>query len=745
MAISLLLLKGVGKASLPLLTGGTSSLVEIGSAVAVEVWEWWGKRMQEKERRAELESLAQATATELRKAVKEVVGEVAGGASAADKSRLESYLMAVPAQIRRTLRRPADNQGRTIPKDLSLSRQEDLVPLLPPRPPRFAAGDRAADFELVELLGLGGFGEVWKARNAFMPESAPVALKFCIDAEAAASLKRETTLLDRIQREGKHVGIVQLQHTFLSATPPFLEYELVEGGDLGGLIVEWHRERGGPSPEQAARIVRRLAQIVAFAHGKGIIHRDLKPANILVQRVGEGTRIKVADFGIGAISSGTAVRAARTMGAASTRSAAAACGGYSLYYASPEQVRGTAPADPRDDVHAIGVIWYQFLVGDLSAEAPRGPGWKKRLGAKGMSAEMIDLLEACMATDREDRPENATTVAAKLDQLLKGGSANEAQPEVLELPPPPPPPPPRAEGSVLPAGTLGKVAGTVTERVRQKEREKREKNFVDRLRLLLASLEASMNKHMSQRDLRVMIFTALMLSGCMVGVGISIVNAIVPTRNLSSNNDLARRIATAHSGEDFTLSAKVQKHSYSYYSNSDSHEKGLPYEVRISGDKGDLIINVNVKYLEAVVLSNSTSYYSTYSKPSDFFIASSSDPNGGKTTSGTALASKLNRALAEVATEYNEKADSVNSASTTTEVFAALITAGIALSLVWVVRSYLRKMRANNLADTIDDTIEHLETEYPVDMAAYGKGIDLRDPDVVRELVNELERHMETK
>ena len=78
-----------------------------------------------------------------------------------------------------------------------------------------------------------------------------------------------------------------MRHTFLSSEPPFLEYELVEGGDLGGLILDWHRTTGGPTPAQAARVVHRLADIVSFAHARGIVHRDLKPANILLA-VGSG-------------------------------------------------------------------------------------------------------------------------------------------------------------------------------------------------------------------------------------------------------------------------------------------------------------------------------------------------------------------------------------------------------------------------------------------------------------------------
>ena len=442
MPVPLDFLHSVGTHALPILAGTAAVAAELGSSILGKVWEWWGKKAREEERRKELETLAGMTSQQVKEAVREVTAQLAKDQPPVVQSKLEGYLMAVPAQIRRTLRRPTDAAGLTVPPDLRLSKAEDLAPLLPPRPPRFTPGDKApgTDFELVELLGIGGFGEVWKARNTYMPGASAVALKFCLDPDAAASLRRETSLLDRIQREGKHPGIVELRNTFLSADPPYLEYELVEGGDLGGLIHDWHREKGGPNPDQAARVLRRLAEIVAFAHAKNIVHRDLKPANILL-RADRGPRsaeqkaedegdpgpshsafrvprsaLKVADFGIGGIAAEAAARQARlTHGG--TLTAAAAHGSYSLYYASPEQMRGAFP-DPRDDVHALGVIWYQMLVGDLTAEAPRGAGWKKRLAAKGMSAPLVELLESCVASDREDRPADAGEVAERVAFLL---------------------------------------------------------------------------------------------------------------------------------------------------------------------------------------------------------------------------------------------------------------------------------------------------------------------------------------
>ena len=200
--------------------------------------------------------IAQATTVEVKDAVAEVVSEVAPGRSDQDRRALTSYMLQVPASIRRTLRRTSDPSGRTVPPGVRRQDRPGPRPLLPSRLPRFQPGDHplaGVDRELVELLGVGGFGEVWKAVNPNRPSVPPVALKFCIDPAARDRLLRhEARMLDRVMRVGEHPGVVALRDTYLNADPPCLEYEYVDGRRTDGADPGYH-SRGGVSPRRARR------------------------------------------------------------------------------------------------------------------------------------------------------------------------------------------------------------------------------------------------------------------------------------------------------------------------------------------------------------------------------------------------------------------------------------------------------------------------------------------------------------
>jgi hypothetical protein len=135
--------------------------------ISKDAYEEYRKGHAEADLRAGLEALAQAGQAEVRQAAAAVAAQEVADQPAEARLALASYLNQLPASIRQSLRRPSDPGGTPVPAGLSLRKPEDLLPFLPAGLPRFRPGDRplAADRELVELLGKGGFGEVWKARH----------------------------------------------------------------------------------------------------------------------------------------------------------------------------------------------------------------------------------------------------------------------------------------------------------------------------------------------------------------------------------------------------------------------------------------------------------------------------------------------------------------------------------------------------------------------------------------------------
>ncbi len=415
------LLKVIAKDALNAVGGGVAReiLVEVLPDVAKDVWEWWSKHRDEAGRKADIEALAQTPTATLRKQAEQVVAEVAPDRSAAERGRVAGYLSLLPSVIRQSLRRPEDPSGKSVPNALSLRRSEDLIRFLPPRVPRFKPGDRplpGVDLVLVKMLGAGGFGEVWEARNPYLPGNDPVALKFCLDPSAARVLRNEVAILARVMKQGRHPGIVPLLHTYLNADPPCLEYEYVSGGDLVS-GVHTALQKGPLTPDTAAGMVLNLARTMGFAHrlSTPIVHRDLKPANILLRPRPDGrsSDLLIADFGIGGIAAKQALDAENRLSGLASMSILA--GSHTALYASPQQRQGAAP-DPRDDVHALGVIWYQLLIGDLTKEV--SPDWREEVADRAVPEGQVKLLGACLAANTQRRPADAAVLAESLTALL---------------------------------------------------------------------------------------------------------------------------------------------------------------------------------------------------------------------------------------------------------------------------------------------------------------------------------------
>ena len=218
-----------------------------------------------------------------------------------------------------------------------------------------APGTHLGPYEIVSLLGTGGMGEVYRARDPRLGRD--VAIKvlpsaFADDAERLRRFEREA----RAAAALNHPNIVTVYSVEKSDGVLFLTMEVVEGRSLALAI-----PKGGFAIDELLTIAIPLADAVAAAHEKGITHRDLKPANIMIGAAGHTGRVKVLDFGLAKlIDPGLATAGASTMPAGPSTAEGRIVG--TVAYMSPEQAAGTA-IDARSDLFSLGVILYEMATG----------------------------------------------------------------------------------------------------------------------------------------------------------------------------------------------------------------------------------------------------------------------------------------------------------------------------------------------------------------------------------------------
>jgi serine/threonine protein kinase len=201
-------------------------------------------------------------------------------------------------------------------------------------------------FEILELLGKGGMGMVYKARQPQLDRI--VALKI-LPRDTA----KDPAFAERFQREAKalarlnHPNIVAIFDFGQSGDYFYFLMEYVEGANLRQL----ERSRR-LSPEEAFAIVPKICEALQFAHDEGIVHRDVKPENILIDNKG---RVKIADFGIAKI-----IGKNDDYSLTGTRHALG-----TPNYMAPEQMDTPTKVDHRADIYAVGVVFYEMLTGEL--------------------------------------------------------------------------------------------------------------------------------------------------------------------------------------------------------------------------------------------------------------------------------------------------------------------------------------------------------------------------------------------
>ena len=293
-------------------------------------------------------------------------------------------------------------------------------------------GARLGSYEVTAQLGVGGMGEVYRARDTRLNRD--VALKvlpvaFAADLERLARLTREAQVLASLN----HPNIGSIHGLEDAAGVRALVLELVEGPTLADRIAQ------GPVPmDETLAIARQILEALEAAHEHGIVHRDLKPANIKIRP--DGT-VKVLDFGLAkALDSSPASSVAATM--SPTLSMHATQAGLILgtaAYMSPEQAAGKS-ADKRSDLWAFGVVLVEMLTGGqaftgetiahvLASVLKSEPDWSKL--PADTPAQLRRLLRRCLEKDRKRRLDSAVAARLEIEDAIVAPSSATAAHSVL--------------------------------------------------------------------------------------------------------------------------------------------------------------------------------------------------------------------------------------------------------------------------------------------------------------------------
>jgi serine/threonine-protein kinase len=278
----------------------------------------------------------------------------------------------------------------------------------------FVSGPRVElpGFELLRILGRGGMGEVWLARQQSLARTVAVKLlppRLAKDPEFVTRFEKEATALAALS----HPNIIQIIDRGVAGEHYYFVMEYVEGRSLRDVMGS-----GRLPPQQGLRLLSQVAHAIESAHDKGIIHRDLKPENILVDGRGH---VKVADFGLAGI---------RQPDSRLNLTATSVAMG-TLNYMAPEQRRDAKNVDGRADLFSFGVMLYEVLTGELPVGRFRLPSER----VPGLDPRVDEVVARLLENEPEARYASAREVCTQLDALvgsssvpaLLSGGASQAQ------------------------------------------------------------------------------------------------------------------------------------------------------------------------------------------------------------------------------------------------------------------------------------------------------------------------------
>ena len=270
-------------------------------------------------------------------------------------------------------------------------------------------------YRLVEKLGEGGMGEVWRARHQLLAR--PCAIKL-IRPELLGQSKRELAI-ERFRLEARTIArltspnTVRLYDFGVGETGGFyFVMELLTGMDVASLV-----ERFGPlPPERVVAVLRQVCRSLAEAHAEGVLHRDIKPQNLFLCRLGlEFDVVKVLDFGL-----------VKSLGAGAAQLTTEGVLTGTPAYMPPERVLGNA-ADARSDLYSLGCVAYWMLTGRtvfagdpmavMIHHARTTPEPPSKVMGRAIAADLEQIVLACLQKEPDKRPASAAELWRQLGEV----------------------------------------------------------------------------------------------------------------------------------------------------------------------------------------------------------------------------------------------------------------------------------------------------------------------------------------
>ena len=251
--------------------------------------------------------------------------------------------------------------------------------------------------EILELLGHGGMGAVYKATQPGLDRL--VAVK-----NLPPEVSQDPAFAERFNREARalaklnHPNIVGIYDFGQAGAYCYFVMEYVDGVNLRQAM-----QSGGLTPAEALKIVPQICDALQFAHDEGIVHRDIKPENILLDKKG---RVKIADFGLAKLLG----KAAHDVSLTGTNQVMG-----TLRYMAPEQLVGSREVDHRADIYSLGVTFYEMLTGELPIGRSAPPSKKVQIDVR-----LDEVVLRSLEMEPEQRYQHVSEIKTEMETIARG-------------------------------------------------------------------------------------------------------------------------------------------------------------------------------------------------------------------------------------------------------------------------------------------------------------------------------------